>query len=70
MTFMRDPSSVAVRDVVGAENLMWSSDYPHNDSTWPESGTLVQTLFENVDQKERELMTSTNARRMYGFRAS
>ncbi|MBI3744863.1 MAG: amidohydrolase family protein, partial [Chloroflexi bacterium] len=47
--------------------LMWSSDYPHNASTWPESQKTLDYLFEGVPAKERQLMTADNAARMYGL---
>ena len=30
-----DPSAFLQRDVIGIENILVESDYPHADSTWP-----------------------------------
>ena len=28
-------------DLLGSDTVMWASDYPHPDSTWPESQEVV-----------------------------
>jgi len=35
--FIMDRVGVYTREFTGVDNLMWSSDYPHTDSTWPRS---------------------------------
>ena len=66
-TFIHDRSGVEVRHWIGVENLMWSSDYPHLASTWPQSSQVLDYVFEGVPEIEREMMTSTNAELLYGF---
>ena len=40
ITFIDEPDPVRnLRHVLGAQNLLWSSDYPHPVSTWPKSLT-------------------------------
>ena len=36
-TFIHDQTAIDARRVIGTANLMWSTDYPHNSSTWPDS---------------------------------
>ena len=36
LTFIRDEVAVRCRDLIGLENLMWSDDYPHIESSWPD----------------------------------
>jgi predicted TIM-barrel fold metal-dependent hydrolase len=43
-TFFRDPNTALCVDRIGTANLMWSSDYPHGNSTWPRSQEVVQEL--------------------------
>ena len=31
--------------MIGVENLMWGFDYPHFDSTWPNSQDAIDALF-------------------------
>jgi len=44
---------------------MWSSDYPHGESTFPDSRAFVARQFANVPDDERRLMVCENARRLY-----
>jgi predicted TIM-barrel fold metal-dependent hydrolase len=53
---------------IGFENVMWASDYPHGDSTWPESRKAIDasplgTLGDEVLRK----ITHDNAARVYGI---
>ena len=33
--FITDPIGLALRDVIGIDNICWEQDYPHSDSSWP-----------------------------------
>jgi predicted TIM-barrel fold metal-dependent hydrolase len=46
---------------------MWSSDYPHPVSSWPNSRAIVDEMFEGVDEHERELVVSGNAARVWNL---
>ncbi len=67
LTFIRHSTDVEMRRWVGVDNLMWSSDYPHDRSTWPNSRDLLDGLFQGVPEDERRLLARDNARRLYGF---
>ncbi len=68
LTFMRDRSAIVVRDLVGVDHLMWSSDYPHTDSTWPNSQKVIDYLFEgDVSEADRHRIIAANAVEVYGF---
>ncbi|MCU1463650.1 MAG: hypothetical protein JWO37_3725 [Acidimicrobiales bacterium] len=70
-TFQQDDDSgILGRAISGVDNLMWASDYPHTDTTFPYSRKVVDRVFESVPPDEREKITSTNARRLYGLRPS
>lgn len=66
-TFEEDTFGVSVRGRVGVENLMWATDYPHPDSTWPHSQDVIQTHFGEVPIDETRLMVGGNAARLYGL---
>ena len=66
-TFMRDKSAITVRHAIGLDKLMWSSDFPHNDSTWPHSQKVIDYLMEGVPASERHQIISGNAAALYGF---
>ncbi len=68
MTFIDEPDPVHhLRHVLGAQNLMWSSDYPHPVSTWPDSLTVIDQLFAGVPEDERDLMVEHNAARIWNL---
>jgi predicted TIM-barrel fold metal-dependent hydrolase len=46
---------------------MWSSDYPHSDTTWPHSREVVDEHFAGVPANERALVVHGNAARLYGL---
>jgi predicted TIM-barrel fold metal-dependent hydrolase len=66
--FIMDRVGVFTREFMGADNLMWSSDYPHTDSTWPRSRQSIEHDFAGVPAADRVKMTCTNAAKLYGFK--
>jgi predicted TIM-barrel fold metal-dependent hydrolase len=64
-TFEEDEFGVANRHEIGVENLLWATDYPHPDSTWPESQQVIHTHFDGVPVEEMQLMVGGNAARIY-----
>ena len=56
MTFIDEPDPVRnLRHVLGAQNLLWSSDYPHPVSTWPKSQAVIDETFEGIPEAARVL---------------
>ena len=66
-TFMRDSSWVPARHLIGLDRLMWASDYPHTDSTWPRSREVIARMLQDVPEEERRKITLTNAGELYHF---
>jgi predicted TIM-barrel fold metal-dependent hydrolase len=66
-TFEQDLIGVQNRHAIGIENLMWATDYPHPDSTWPRSQEVLQEHFEGVPTDEVELIAAGNATRIYNL---
>jgi len=52
---------------LGAESCMWASDYPHTDSTFPESRRAVEEALGTLPSDDRRKITATNCARLYGF---
>ena len=55
------------RYLIGTENLMWSSDYPHDRTTWPRSWKCVDQDLGGVDQEERRNIVRDNVLRVFGL---
>jgi predicted TIM-barrel fold metal-dependent hydrolase len=66
-TFIEDPVGVRERHAFGVDNIMWSSDYPHGESTYPDSRGCVARTFAGVPEAEVRQMVHDNARRLYGL---
>lgn len=65
-TFQQDDDAgIQARHIAGVKTLMWASDYPHTDTTWPHSHKVVDSLLADVPHDERTMITSTNAARLY-----
>jgi uncharacterized protein len=69
LTFIDEPDAVwHAHNRLGIENIMWSSDYPHPVSSWPNSRAIVEQMFQGVpDEHERELVVSGNAARVWNL---
>ena len=66
-SFQEDANGVRMRDVIGVETLMWGSDYPHTESTFPRSREIVGEILAGADPAERLAILRDNAARLYGF---
>jgi predicted TIM-barrel fold metal-dependent hydrolase len=64
-TFLVDRFGVANRHWIGVENVLWSSDYPHHRTDWPESQKYIKEMMEDVPEAERRLMLAGNAARLF-----
>ena len=61
------PSDVDARHDVGVDCLMWGSDYPHHEGSFPRSKLALRLLFSGLPEDEVRRMTSINAAKVYGF---
>jgi predicted TIM-barrel fold metal-dependent hydrolase len=52
---------------MGAESLMWGSDYPHGDGVWPHSDKYIKEQFADVPAEQVKMITCTNAGKFYGL---
>lgn len=68
-TYIDDFVGVANRQFIGVDRMMWSSDYPHQASSWPHSQEVVARDFANASAEDRYKITRGNAARLYGFAA-
>ena len=66
-TFMEDPIFVPLLSMVGVDRVMWGSDYPHRESTWPRSREVLDQVLKDLSVEERRRITYTNAAELYGL---
>jgi predicted TIM-barrel fold metal-dependent hydrolase len=68
LTFIDEPNVIRyAHERLGIENIMWSSDYPHPVSSWPNSQATAAKLFADVPEHERELVLNGNAARIWNL---
>ncbi len=67
VTFERDALGVKLLPEIGEDNVMWASDYPHLDSTWPNSAAFVEDTFSGLGAPIRERVLWRNAAELYGL---
>ena len=65
--YMTDTFGLRTLDYVGAERVLWSSDYPHISADWPNSWRTIQASLTGISPSDRELILNGNARRLYHF---
>jgi predicted TIM-barrel fold metal-dependent hydrolase len=66
-SFQEDALGIQMRHVIGVENLMWGSDYPHSESTFPKSLEILDSILEGVPEDEKAMIVGENAARVYDF---
>ena len=57
----------AQREEVGFRNLMWGTDYPHMEGTWPNTKLALRNTFSDVPEEDARLILGENAVRVYGL---
>jgi predicted TIM-barrel fold metal-dependent hydrolase len=64
---MMTPWESSVIDYVGADHVMWGSDYPHEEGTCPDSKIAVRWAFQDQTIENTRQLLAGNAARVYGF---
>ena len=67
LSFQEDDVGIRLRDVIGVDQLMWGSDYPHAESTFPKSREILDRILDGVPQDEKAMIVGATTARLYGF---
>jgi len=70
LSFQEDAIGIRLRDVIGVDNMMWGSDYPHSESTFPQSRKILADILSGVPEHEQAKIVGGTAARVYGFDAA
>lgn len=60
-----DCAGIALRDRIGVENILVECDYPHADSSWPDTQLVVHRMLAGVAEHDIEQITYGNAARLF-----
>jgi predicted TIM-barrel fold metal-dependent hydrolase len=52
----------------GADNCMWSNDYPHQNSTWPNSRDVIARDMGHLTAADRAKLLNTNVVKLYNLK--
>jgi predicted TIM-barrel fold metal-dependent hydrolase len=66
-TFEEEPLGAQLLPLVGTDSCMWASDYPHTDSTFPNSLRAIEESLGKLSAEDRRKVTATNCARLYRF---
>jgi predicted TIM-barrel fold metal-dependent hydrolase len=55
------------RTLVGVDRIMWGSDFPHEEGTFPHTREALANTYSGIDPGEVTQMVGVNAARVYGF---
>ena len=65
--FQEDTMGVKMRDVIGVDKLLWGSDYPHTESTFPRSREILEDILSDCTDEEKAKIAGGNAARIYNL---
>jgi predicted TIM-barrel fold metal-dependent hydrolase len=67
LSFQEDGIGIRLRDAIGVDNMMWGSDYPHSESTFPQSRKILAEILAGVPTDEQAKIVGSNTARVYRF---
>jgi predicted TIM-barrel fold metal-dependent hydrolase len=67
LSFQEDAVGIRLRDIIGVDNMMWGSDYPHSESTFPQSRQILAQILAGVPEDDYAKIVGGNTARLYHF---
>ena len=67
VTYQQDQFLEPIVPLIGEDNIMWGSDYPHPDSLWPDSRAVLDRNLAELSPTVREKIVNGNVARLYGI---
>jgi predicted TIM-barrel fold metal-dependent hydrolase len=61
------PLEASARHDIGVDRFMWGSDYPHDESTYPDTREGLRRSFAGTPRDELQQVLAGNAAALYGF---
>ena len=66
-TYQSDQIGLRLLDILGEDNIMWGSDFPHPDGLWPDSQAFIEKELGHLPEATRHKIVCGNAAELYGF---
>ena len=67
-TFFNDHVGGKLFSWWGVDNCMWSNDYPHQNSTWPNSREVINRDMGHLPAADRDKLLNANVRKLYNLK--
>ena len=67
--FIDDVAGIRNLDLIGEDNVMIEVDYPHSDTSWPNSLRDAMSLLGHLPEPTRRKVLRTNAEKLFRFTA-
>ncbi|MDH3640484.1 MAG: amidohydrolase [Gammaproteobacteria bacterium] len=68
-TFQDDITAFHSLDMVDYHHLLWASDFPHTDSTWPRSQELLKEHTAHLTETQRQAIMRDNTAKLFNLPA-
>jgi len=68
--FISDRAGVEGRHLIGVDNIMIGTDYPHTDSSWPDTQRVIKEQMGDISQEDRDKILWKNAVRVFQLNGS
>ena len=62
---IEEPLALGYRDLIGVDNILVEADYPHVDTTFPDTQGVMRDLLGGLPADEVERITHSNAERLF-----
>jgi uncharacterized protein len=66
-TFQDDWVAFKSADMLNPRRLMWANDFPHSDSTWPNSQELLRKHSQSLTEDQKTWILHDNVAELYGI---
>jgi predicted TIM-barrel fold metal-dependent hydrolase len=67
VTFQDDWVAFKMKDLCNIRRLMWANDFPHSDSTWPDSQELLKKHAAHLSEEEKNFILHDNVAELYNL---
>jgi predicted TIM-barrel fold metal-dependent hydrolase len=62
-----DPTGIKLRHEIGIDKIMWENDYPHAETTWPQSPEMLYPTLKDIPDEDIDKITHLNAMKLFNF---
>jgi predicted TIM-barrel fold metal-dependent hydrolase len=66
-SFMVDPVGLELVDVIGADHMLWSTDYPHAEGVVGYAGQIAKSIYEKVGHEKAAKILGGNAAKLWNL---